>query len=322
MRRLRRSLAQASSLAVFHAHGVLAAGYPQAYPVELNTEVDGVMKTGKEAAREAALARSRAAEAGPQAIYGQTEQLIRLRETNSPAPPAAPLLDIMGYGIGASDVAGGALWAAAFFLGIPSPLLFLGITEGSDVRFAHRMERWLALALGRGDEEWCADRTDGFKATAPAELTAVAALLSLPAGFAIGQLTAFAVGGDHGWSASLGACAVIAAGALEVGRPVRLTREEKEKRDTLWGDFLQFADLRMERRSGGVHMTDVVKSFRQSDIRYIGSAKATDQDIEEAVRYWYREAPSAAGFLRGIVLLSEEDAAARTKLQDGGQYVS
>uniref|UniRef100_A0A7S1UE00 Uncharacterized protein n=1 Tax=Phaeomonas parva TaxID=124430 RepID=A0A7S1UE00_9STRA len=288
--------------------GPAAAGaFENAYPVELNTEVDGVMKTGKEAARAAAMARARAAEAGPQRIYGETEKLIIRRETAAPsASDLGPTLDLLGAHLGAADLAGGLLWGVALFLGIPSPLLFVGITEGSDVRFAHKLELALARALGNEDE-WVKDRAAGFKSEAPFAYTAAVGALCLPVGFVLGQGVAAAVGGDSGWSASLGTCAAIAAGALEVGRPLRLTRQEQEARDQLWEDFEAFAGMRLQRKSGGVHISNVIKAFRGSNIRYVGSNRASDSDIEEAARAWYREGLSQAGFMKGVVLLTEQE---------------
>jgi len=308
----RRGLGQLSTFAtaaLAKAHAALAV--EKAYPVELNTAVDGVMPTGRQAARAAALARAKAAESGPNKIYGETEKLITMREMRQPSPLAGSSVDVLGMSLSAVDAGGTLMWAVAIFFGIPSPLLFVGVTEGLDVRFSHRVELWLATLLGKGEEQWATDRAEGFQAEAPLPYTAAVAAACVPVGFVVDQATTFMVSGDHGWSASLGTCAAIAALFLEVGRPKRLSREEKEMRDTLWQDFGDFAQLRLVRKTGGVHVSDVIKSFRKTNIRYIGSQRASDTDIEDAVRSWYQGSLSNAGFLRDVVLLSETDSMER-----------
>ena len=121
--------------------------------------------------------------------------------------------------------------------------------------------------------------------------------------FAVGTAIARSVDaacGDTTWGVASSMGALAGAGMYELGRPRRLSEEEREALDRKWADFVQFADEGLERK-GRCHESEVERAFRASAGRYRDPSSVSIVEIRKFVRNWEPSARrSSNGFYVGI----------------------
>mmetsp|Transcript_9637 Transcript_9637/g.11999 ORF Transcript_9637/g.11999 Transcript_9637/m.11999 type:complete len:326 (-) Transcript_9637:366-1343(-) len=197
------------------------------------------------------------------------------------------LLEI--FGLVYSDVLASLLWAY---------VLFFGLSE--DGRPADWLAERIAPPLGLGGE-WLEDQKQGLAVEKPLPLLILLQILFLGLGVAMVQGILLFFDADHFWPWSFGACAAIGSFVYEIGRPQKLTREESERAEAQWNDFLLFASDKLQRK-GQCHQSKIINAFRRYYAQYRTEEQISTIELERLIRRWHSGEPPRQGFYRGLSL--------------------
>lgn len=230
------------------------------------------------------------------AVRARVEELRRVGHTSLDP------VDILGS-LDASDVASTLLIAIALAVG-PGPWLApLGI--GTDVRPLRFSSIFLAKMLGQESEQWCRDAVDGLDFAAPPAMRAAVGLLFLCAALLVERMLLVLLDDSETFVLSLSGSLFIAACFFELIRPKLQTREEYERSEGQYREFLEFAEAQLEltNPASSCHETDIVREFRLYFSKYrSGDERITDADIERMMRRLNRKERTPAGYYKGIRL--------------------
>ncbi|KAL7538672.1 hypothetical protein ACHAXR_008726 [Thalassiosira sp. AJA248-18] len=171
------------------------------------------------------------------------------------------------------------------------------------------------------NEEWLADRNDGYFGDLPLSFTAILSAVFVFLGVVLDRTVYFLADGDAAVSLQLAGVSVIGGAVWEVGRLAAKekapTREEYERDVLLYQEFEEFANKRLVVGRGSCHRSDVVSAFRRYNPKYRVADNEqyalADIEIERILRAWNREfgsgsEMSSAGFFSGISVDGGADA--------------
>jgi len=208
--------------------------------------------------------------------------------------------------IGAALFVGIALQLGPDFLLAPAGI----ISDKGGLRPGRILEEVIGAAV-TPTAQWLLDRRENLAASAPLAIRApvfvIFAALAVPVGRVL-QL----VFEDQNFVVSIGICACIGGGFLELIREPLPTREERDTDRKLLDEFLAFASERVV-PGGRCHQNDIVREFRLFYPRYrrrdMGRSKdgvnLSDDKIGDLVSSWNREVGqpgqrTSTGYWKGI----------------------
>ncbi|KAL1498533.1 hypothetical protein AB1Y20_013854 [Prymnesium parvum] len=233
--------------------------------------------------------------------------------------PFPALADVFLAPLAPADLAAALSLALALLLGPDFLLAPAGLVSRDGIRPGRALERVLGERL-EPDAPWLRDRREGLAADAPLAIKAIAALLFGAAGLLLERLLLLALE-DVSFVLSVGICACIGAGLLEVIRDPLPTREERDWNRKLVDEFFVFASERLQ-PTGRCHESEIVRAFRAYYPRYRRSdmrrtedgVSLPDERVAALVRSWNGEVGrpavrTPAGYWKGIsVAPAERDA--------------
>jgi len=191
--------------------------------------------------------------------------------------------------------------ATALFVGIalqlgPDFLLAPAglVSDKGGLRPGRVLEEVLGTAL-TPDAQWLRDRREELAASAPLAIRAPVFAIFAAAALPVGRILQL-VFEDQNFVISVGICACIGGGFLELIREPLPTREERDTDRKLLDEFLAFAAQRVV-PGGRCHENDIVREFRLFYPRYrrrdMGRSKdgvnLSDDKIGDLVSNWNRE---------------------------------
>lgn len=210
---------------------------------------------------------------------------------------------------------------AAVFLGValllgPDFLLApAGLVSDRGIRPGFALEGALGRML-QPDAQWVKDRDEDLAASAPLAVRLPVLLLCIAGGLLLDRLLVVALE-DTTFVISVGICACIGGGLLEVIREPRPTREERDLKLQLEAEFLAFSASRLE-VGGRCHETEIVRAFRKFYPRYrsrdmgrtADGVSLSDDRISDALSVWNRQMGrpgerTSSGYWKGISLAAE-----------------
>lgn len=166
-------------------------------------------------------------------------------------------------------------------------------------------------ALVSPEAQWLRDRREELAASAPLAIRALVFVIFAAAALPVGRLLQLVVE-DQNFVASVGICACIGGGFLEVIREPLPTREQRDSDRKLLDEFVAFASERMV-PGGRCHRNDIVREFRLFYPRYrrrdMGNTQdgisLSDDQIGDLVSSWNREMGrpgerTPSGYWKGI----------------------
>jgi len=166
-------------------------------------------------------------------------------------------------------------------------------------------------ALVSPEAQWLRDRREELAASAPLAIRALVFVIFAAAALPVGRLLQLVVE-DQNFVVSVGICACIGGGFLELIREPLPTREERDTDRKLLDEFVAFASERMV-PGGRCHENDIVREFRLFYPRYrrrdMGRTKdgisLSDDKIGDLVGDWNRQMGrpgerTSSGYWKGI----------------------
>ena len=211
---------------------------------------------------------------------------------------------------------------AAFFLAIAlilGPDFILapaGLVSEEGVRPGYSLEATVGSIL-TPDSQWLKDRKENLAADAPLTVRAPIFVLFFALGIVVNRFLLVALE-DTGFVTSLGICACIGGGFLEIIRKPLPTRAERDLDLVLAEEFLVFSGERLA-VGGRCHEREVVAAFRKFYPRYrsadMGRSKdgmsVPDDVIADQIRGWNAQmgrpgVRTSSGFWKGISVLEQQ----------------
>ena len=219
----------------------------------------------------------------------------------------APLEDI--------DLAAALIVGLALQLGPDFLLAPAGLVSDKGIRPGYALEAVIGSVL-TPDDQWLRDRREELATTAPLVVRAPIFALFVAAGLLVSRLLLVALE-DQSFVVSLGICACIGAGFLEVIREPLPTREERDTQAGLIDEFMVFAVDEVA-VGGRCHETEIVRAFRAFYPRYRSRDMARSADgeslddstIRDLVRTWNSQIGrpgerTSSGYWKGISLKAQ-----------------
>lgn len=216
----------------------------------------------------------------------------------------APLEDI--------DLAAALTVGLALQLGPDFLLAPAGLVSDKGIRPGYALEAVIGSVL-TPDAQWLRDRRENLAASAPLVVRAPIFALFVAAGLLTSRLLVVALE-DQSFVVSVGICACIGAGFLEVIREPLPTREERDTEARLLDEFFVFAvdELAV---GGRCHEREIVRAFRSYYPRYrnrdmgrsADGESLDDTTIRDLVRTWNAQIGrpgerTSSGYWKGISL--------------------
>jgi len=208
--------------------------------------------------------------------------------------------------LGAALFVGIALQLGPDFLLAPAGL----VSDKGGLRPGRILEEVIGAAA-TPDAQWLRDRREKLAASAPLAIRALVFFIFAAAGLPVGRVLQL-VFEDQNFVVSIGICACIGGGFLELIREPLPTREERDTDRKLLDEFLAFASQRVL-PGGRCHQNDIVREFRLFYPRYrrrdMGRSKdgvnLSDDKIGDLVSSWNREVGgpgqrTPSGYWKGI----------------------
>eukprot|EP00614_Pseudopedinella_elastica_P025074 CAMPEP_0172624814 /NCGR_PEP_ID=MMETSP1068-20121228/139403_1 /TAXON_ID=35684 /ORGANISM="Pseudopedinella elastica, Strain CCMP716" /LENGTH=285 /DNA_ID=CAMNT_0013433897 /DNA_START=317 /DNA_END=1174 /DNA_ORIENTATION=- len=197
---------------------------------------------------------------------------------------------------GPVDLAGSVLLTVVLWFGVFNDIFFPRAARPSDL-----VVPALGRALGMQGEQWLDDFENGSRGELPMPVLALSLSLFFAGGVLLEQALKASYGGGTGGAAftvQLGFIGCIWAGVYEVGRldtgDALRSRAEDDERDRVFGEFVEFADERLERCSTttSTNQVEIVRLFRRSYSRHRREdqdGSASNELIAECLRYWHQQ---------------------------------
>ena len=205
----------------------------------------------------------------------------------------------------------------ALLLGPDFLLAPAGIVSDDGIRPGFALERVVGELID-GDAQWLRDRRERLAADAPLKVRLPIWLLFVAAGLLVERLLLVAFE-DSSFVTSIGICACIGGGLLEVIREPLPTREERDLRAALDVEYMAWAADNLE-RGGRTSEREIVARFRKSFAKYryadmSGTADGvslSDSAICDAQRRWNLKfgrpgERTSTGFWKGISLQGAQE---------------
>lgn len=189
------------------------------------------------------------------------------------------------------DLVSAGFLGVAMMLGPDFLLAPAGLVSADGIRPGYALQGAVGALLDP-DAQWLADRREGLAARAPLAVTAPVVAAFLAAGLPAQRLLLFAIE-DPSFCLSVGIISCLGGGLLELIRPPRPTREERDLRAARTAEFLAFSAERL-RVGGRCHERDIVAAFRAFYPRYrrpemsraSDGVSLADGEVAELARAW------------------------------------
>lgn len=194
----------------------------------------------------------------------------------------------------AGAVASSLLWSLSLYYASPlqALLLFLGKIDKS------RPSDLVLQQFGK----WMGHDVTNVHYEAPATVRAATMLVFLLAGVGVTASLRALTEGDTTWAVSVAIGFAMIAGVYDLGRPVRLSREDAERLERMWQDFQGFADENLQ-DSGRCHVSEVEKRFRACSAKYRSKESCTDMELRNLIANWAPHADrTPSGYYKGLSL--------------------
>ena len=185
-----------------------------------------------------------------------------------------------------------------------------GLVSDKGIRPGYALESVVGAVLDP-EAQWLKDRREELAATPPLKVRVPIFALFVAAGLLVSRLLTIAFE-DQSFVVSIGICACIGGGFLEVIRERLPTREEHDLDSKLQQEFMVFAGERME-KGGRCHENDIIREFRTFYPRYrrrdMGSTadgfSLSDDKIGDLAEDWNRAVGrpgerTRSGYWKGI----------------------